>query len=99
MNKPKTLQIEGGIIRLWGFGDLKPKVTFCFLPAGVVIMNDDKVDEKSFRIQAEVDANCLIYNEQIVEQLIKRGITSYDEFFLHENCFYEMDPHRVILKS
>jgi len=94
MNSSNTLFIKEDVIKMKDFRKLKPKVTFCFLPGGVVIINGE-AENRPFRFEASIDDNGNIYNKQIVEKLYQRGIVTCDEFFSHENCFYETTPHRI----
>jgi len=94
MNNTNTLLVEKNVLQMKNFTGLKYIVTFCFLPAGVVIMNGE-ADERPFRFQASVKEDGFIDNKEITERLIQRGLLGENNYFLHEGSFYESEPHRM----
>lgn len=89
------LYMSNDCIEFRGFNKVDDIVTFCFYPAGIVIMTKPPENKKGIHFIAIVDYNKKIYDLNIIKKLKKRGLESVTEFLEHANTYYEVRPHSI----
>lgn len=86
------LKIEGENIVLEGFKNIKSnEITFAFYPKGIVIFLDKK-EERNYYINAFINQNNIIKNDQLLEKLKEKNINNIEYFIETKDSYIQMNP-------